>query len=596
MNEKKLRQLNILTLIAVLAGVICMVVFSFVLAPKERNRIGTDNLVKMNDRWVLKNYQGNDDKLITLPVSLDVKTGETVTIMSQVPDDVGSSSVLMFYTEFQNVIVMLNDNKIYSNGVLNDQKLLKNAVPCYNVVSLKQAKAGDVITIYMASAYKHYSGEIGSIYYGTAGGAVTELVKSDGISFVLGVTLLVVTILLFVSLIIIRDVEVDKKKAYYAFGFVLCAVLWVLSGNSLIQLMTGNNFAVYMSGSVLILLMPILYLMYQSCFAINSRFARIFEIGIYVYAINFLVGIVFQMLSVCDFAAYIIFTKALITFGIITLCVLMYLVGAHKDKELKGNFVANVVIAASSILEAILSLFRFYEPYDGVVLQIGIYVFIVLLVIYVERTVIHEMNRQKDMAINSIGIEKEKAVKNINTAFIYSALNQVMTELKDKDREHSRMIYDASMYMKYNIDTLTITNMVSFSRELEYIKAYLGIQYKRNDNLEALVEDKVVDFDVPFNTIEPLVENAVVNGALKSGTNGRIVVRSYERLDCFAIQIVDNGKGIGPDKKFTGKQSFKTIKKRLSSMCGATVEVKSKPDKGTILTIKIPKDGYIIKE
>lgn len=596
MNEKKLRQLNILTLIAVLAGVICMVVFSFVLAPKERNRIGTDNLVKMNDRWVLKNYQGNDDKLITLPVSLDVKSGETVTIMSQVPDDVGSSSVLMFYTEFQNVIVMLNDNKIYSNGVLNDQKLLKNAVPCYNVVSLKHAKPGDVITIYMASAYKHYSGEIGSIYYGTAGGAVTELIKRDGISFVLGVTLLVVTILLFVSLIIIKDVEVDKKKAYYAFGFVLCAVLWVLSGNSLIQLMTGNNFAVYMSGSVLILLMPILYLMYQSCFAINSRFAKIFELGIYVYAINFLVGIVFQMLSVCDFAAYIIFTKILITLGIITLCVLMYLVGAHKDNELKGNFVANVVIAACSILEAILSLFRFYEPYDGVVLQIGIYVFIVLLVIYVERTVVHEMNRQKDMAINSIGIEKEKAVKNINTSFVYSALNQVMTELKDKDREHSRMIYDASMYLKYNIDTLTITNMVSFSRELEYIKAYLGIQYKRNDNLEALVEDKVVDFDVPFNTIEPLVENAVVNGALKSENNGRIVVRSYERLDCFAIQIVDNGKGIGPDKKFTGKQSFKTIKKRLGSMCGATVEIKNKPDKGTILTIKIPKDGYIIKE
>ena len=138
--------------------------------------------------------------------------------------------------------------------------------------------------------------------------------------------------------------------------------------------------------------------------------------------------------------------------------------------------------------------------------------------------------------------------------------------------------------------------MVSFSRELEYIKAYLGIQYKRNDNLEALVEDKVVDFDVPFNTIEPLVENAVVNGALKSENNGRIVVRSYERLDCFAIQIVDNGKGIGPDKKFTGKQSFKTIKKRLGSMCGATVEIKNKPDKGTILTIKIPKDGYIIKE
>ena len=138
--------------------------------------------------------------------------------------------------------------------------------------------------------------------------------------------------------------------------------------------------------------------------------------------------------------------------------------------------------------------------------------------------------------------------------------------------------------------------MVPFSKELEYIKAYLGIQCKRNSGLETVVEDKVIDFQVPYNTVEPLVENAVVNGALKSESGGRIVVRSYERLDCFAIQIVDNGKGTGPDKRFSGKQSFKTIRKRLKSMCGGTVEINNKPDKGTILTIKIPKDGYIIKE
>lgn len=596
MNEKKLRQLNILTIITAVACLICMLVFAFILSPNEKNRIGADGLVTMNDRWVLKNYNGSDDKLISLPISLDVAAGEAVAIMSQVPDDVSDSSVIMFYTKFQNVIVMLGDNKIYSNGVLNNQKLLKNAVPCYNVVSLKGAKPGDIITIYMASAYKHYSGDIGSIYYGTAGGAVTELVKKDGASFVLGVTLLVITILLCISLVFMRGVAVDKKKAAYAFGFILTAVLWVLSGNSLCQLITGNNFAVYMSGSVLLMLMPILYLMYQSCFAVNGRFAKIFELGIYIYAVNLLVGIVFQLLSVCDFAAYIVFTKILITLGIILLCVLMYLAGVHQNKSLKGNFVANVVMAVSALLEALLSLFKFYEPYDGVVLQLGIYVFIVLLVIYVEKNVIYEMNKQKDMAISSIGVEKEKAVRNINSAFIYGALNQVMTELKDTDMEHSRMIYDASMYMKYNIDTLTINNMVSFSRELEYIKAYLGIQYKRNANLEVVIEDKVVDFDVPYNTIEPLVENAVVNGALKSLSAGRIVIRSYERLDCYAVQIVDNGRGIGPDKRFAGKQSFKSIKKRLKSMCGGAVEIKNKPDKGTILTVKIPKDGYIIKE
>ena len=56
------------------------------------------------------------------------------------------------------------------------------------------------------------------------------------------------------------------------------------------------------------------------------------------------------------------------------------------------------------------------------------------------------------------------------------------------------------------------------------------------------------------------MENAVLNGALKSNSDGRIVLRSYERLDCFAIQIVDNGPGIGPDKMFTGKKQYKEIK------------------------------------
>ena len=597
MNERKLHQLNILTLIAVAAGLICVGIFVFVLAPADRNKIGGSGLDTYNDRWVLKNYHGEEDSIVTLPLSLDAEPGETITLMGKVPEDVNRDSVLMFRTEFQNVIVMLGDTKVYSNGVMNNQKLMKNAVPCYNVVSLKDAKPGDVITIYMASAYKQYSGEVGSIYCGTQGDVLAELIRSDGASFVFGVTLLVIMILLTVSLVTMHDVNVDKRKAGYAFGFIFSAVLWSLTQNPLMQVITGNNFGVYMTGMVLLLLMPVLYLMYQRCFAVKRRFAQIFEIGIYVFAVNMLVGIVFQMLSVCDFATYVIFTKILIVIGMILLSGIMYLAAdTFSDKTIYSNLWANLVLAVTCILEAILSLFRFYEPYDGLVLQIGIYVFIVLLVVAVEKSIIREMNEQRDMAINSIGIEKEKAVKNINTGLIYGALNQVINNLKEKDREDSRLVYDASMYLKHNLDTLTNSDMVPFSKELEYIKAYLGIQCKRNSGLETVVEDKVIDFQVPYNTVEPLVENAVVNGALKSESGGRIVVRSYERLDCFAIQIVDNGKGTGPDKRFSGKQSFKTIRKRLKSMCGGTVEINNKLDKGTILTIKIPKDGYIIKE
>ena len=73
-------------------------------------------------------------------------------------------------------------------------------------------------------------------------------------------------------------------------------------------------------------------------------------------------------------------------------------------------------------------------------------------------------------------------------------------------------------------------------------------------------------------------------------------MRIYERLDCSAIQIADNGKGIGPDKKFTGNISFKEIKRKLKTMCSAGLEIRNKTDLGTVITVKIPKEGFIIKE
>jgi sensor histidine kinase YesM len=138
--------------------------------------------------------------------------------------------------------------------------------------------------------------------------------------------------------------------------------------------------------------------------------------------------------------------------------------------------------------------------------------------------------------------------------------------------------------------------LVPFTQELDYIRAYLGIQSKRFKDLEIAIEDKVLDFKVPYNTIEPIVENSIENGALKSSSSGRFVLRSYERLDCYAVQIVDNGPGISPEKEFCGNTDYKTVKKRLKTMCQASIDVKCRPGKGAIITVKIPKDGYIIKE
>ena len=597
MNNKKLKQLNLLIIITVFAGIVCAFVFAFGYSPNNVNKINNDSLSAYNEGWVLKEYNGEPDTIITLPEKVKLDAEDVVVIMNRVPDDVNSSSVLMFKTEFQNVIVMLDGEQVYSNGVLNDQKLMKNAVPCYNIVDIGTAKPGDVVAIYLASAYKSYSGRIPEVYFGTRGDVVASIFRKNGVAFIFAITLLIVTIILCISLISMRDVSVDKRRAVYAFSFVFLTALWMVLENPIMQLITSNLFGVYMAGMVTLLLLPILYIMYQRCFIVKRRYALIFEVGIYVFAINFLTGVIFQFLNACDFASYMLFTKVLITVGLILLSGIMYLAAdTFTDRTIYKNLFANLIITGACLLEAIASLFGFYKPYDGIILEAGIFVFVILVVVTAQKTVIDQMHKERAKVYTGVELEKNVILKKINANLIFSSLNVVINNLRDKDKADSRLVYDTSIYLKHNMDVITNKGKVEFAKELEYIKSYLGMMKAQHKNLSVSIEDKVICFYVPYNTIEPLVENAVINGALRAEGECKLAFRSYERLDCYAIQIVDNGPGISPDKRFHGKEGFMSIKKRLKTMSGATVDVKSRPDRGTILTVKIPKDGYIIKE
>lgn len=595
MNERRFRQLNILTIIAVSVGVLLMLFFSFAASGGGNGKISFRTPKKMDDTWVVYQEGISEEQIVDLPTKLKTGKSEIVTITHRIPEDAGEGSAVYFYTEFQNVIVSIDGQRVYENGVLSENPWIKNAVPGYHVVDI-DANVGQTITIQLSSAYSRYSGRLPHVYYGSRGDIVSWMIRRNGIPFVVSLMVLILTVLLGISLLFMTNENINKQRAAYGFGFILFAAAWIFFGNAMMQLLTGNQFATYMTSQIFLLLMPVLYFMYLRSFAMKRRYAKIFEILIYVYAVNFLTGIVFQLVGVCDFASYMFFTKILILLGLLMLCFIMYLAAdTYSDKSIYSNFWANVILTGSCLVEFVLGFFRFYKSYQGLVLQIGLFVFAVLLMVSIEKTIIQEMNAERDAALSSVGYEKSRAVRTINTALIYRALNTAITDLKTHDQVNSRLIYDTSMFMQHNMDAVYKNGVVAFKEELSYIRSYLGMQKRIHPGLEIVIEDKITDFKVPYNTIEPLVENAV-EAVVETNRPGKVVVRSYERLDCFAIQIVDNGSGIAPTKKFRAKQDYRIIQKTLKTMTGALIEVRTKQDKGTILTVKVPKKGYIIKE
>ncbi|MBR4515158.1 MAG: histidine kinase [Lachnospiraceae bacterium] len=597
MNKKKLKVLNSIVLIACAVAALCIFLFTFVFSPAKSDKISSDPPAKFNTNWILRDFEGENDQMITLPAKLKAKAGDIIVIMHVAPEGLDENSVLSFKTMFQNVIVTVGEERVYEYGVLNDNKLIKTAVPKTHLVPIGKAEPGDVIAIYLSSGYNKYSGMIPEISLSTRGDVAASIVKSNGVGFVIALTLLIISLILSIALVIDRRAEIDKKRSGYAFAFVLVTSLWSLLSNPIMELITGNVFGVYMSSMVLLLLMPILYLMHLRCFAVKKRLAGILDVGIYIFAVFMLTGIIFQMLYVMDFASFLTVAKVFITVGLIALSFIMYMAAdVYADKTIVSSLFANLVLTVACLLEALLSMFSFYSSYDGVVLTAGLFVFMAMIMISTEKDMAAEVTKERDYAIENVEQEKSHAIRKLNTRFIFSTMNTAMNSVKVFSESDGRLIYDTSVYMKYNMKTANERSMVPFAEELKYIKSYLGMQERNHPGLVCNVEDKIIDFNVPFNTIEPLVENAVVNGALSGEVPGKIVVRSYERLDCYVVQIVDNGNGFGPDRRFTGKESYKDIKRTLKKMCGAIIEVKNKQDKGTIVSVMIPKAGFEMKE
>ena len=86
-----------------------------------------------------------------------------------------------------------------------------------------------------------------------------------------------------------------------------------------------------------------------------------------------------------------------------------------------------------------------------------------------------------------------------------------------------------------------------------------------------------------------MIENAVVHGVAGKDNKGNVVIRTYEREDGYAIQIIDDGCGFDTDHlKKTSATSLKVTLEQLKKNTHARTEVVSRPGKGTVITMILP--------
>lgn len=592
MRNLKFKQLNMLFLILAAVALALTMFFTSIMRADSDLKLETVESSTFEDAWILhRTTEGNS--IVHLPEQVELEEGEPIVITHKVPEELDHNTVLFFQSQFQSVEVMIDNQIIYQYGVEEKRAIGKSPVPAYHMIPILPEYENGTITITLVSDYKTYQGMIPKVAYGNQGDVLLAFVKEHGAAFVGAFIVLIFGIVLSLLNLGMGQFRKENKAILYLGIFTLLSGSFCLCSNDLIQFFFHKIYGIWLLKVFLLMLLPIAYLLFVRCYIDKKKVIRIVDYMIGVYAVNFVGGTVLQLLGLVDYGQYIAFTKWIIFIGLLILnCILMMAATAYGKKSLYGNIIANWGMLIFMAVNYFVNRADSLAAIQDMVLLLGICIYVIVLLFVLEKGLVRQYSKKAQENKEIMQQQKQRTLAQLNPNFLFSAMNILMQMIKNGSSESAKFLFHFSKYLRFQLDALVKNQeMVAFGQELEYIETYLEIALYRMRNMTVEIEDKVTDFQIPFCTIEPFVENAVKHGLQKNEGEGKMVIRSYERKDSYAVQVIDTGSGFDPERVKRGSNHgiSETIE-RLETMCNATVDIVSKKGKGTVITIGIPKE------
>ncbi len=200
--------------------------------------------------------------------------------------------------------------------------------------------------------------------------------------------------------------------------------------------------------------------------------------------------------------------------------------------------------------------------------------------------------KEKELSENRIAI----MLSQIQPNFLYNALSVIAMECDEAPAEAQKAIVDFAVYLRGNIDSLKQKDVIPFEKELKHTEVYINLERIRlGAGLRVSYDIGTTAFWIPPLTMQPIVENAVKNGAWKREGGRTVSIATLETGTDFVITVSDDGEGEDPEA-FQGdghaRGGIDSVRHRLGSQCGGTLAMQSKPGAGTVATVHVPKRNY----
>ncbi len=186
------------------------------------------------------------------------------------------------------------------------------------------------------------------------------------------------------------------------------------------------------------------------------------------------------------------------------------------------------------------------------------------------------MQRQKLVNLkNEINSYRQRLMsQQINPHFIFNTLNSIQYFIYNNKKEESMdFVSQFAQLMRLNLYN-SQNDIIALQDEIEALKLYLELERIRLDNkFDYTIDiDPTIDIKtqlVPSFLIQPIVENSIKHGILKSQHKGNIQTRIIRDNGSIIYSVIDNGIGFEKSKanqKDTKHTSYglELTKKRIS--------------------------------
>ena len=178
----------------------------------------------------------------------------------------------------------------------------------------------------------------------------------------------------------------------------------------------------------------------------------------------------------------------------------------------------------------------------------------------------------------------------IQPHFLYNTLSTIQALCRTNPEKASVVTERFGTYLRKNLESLSQTELITVSKELEHTKIYSEIENVRFDNIRVEYDTPEMNFMIPALSIQPLVENAIRHG-VRIRKNGIVKVSTVKVSNGYEIIVEDNGMGFDTSKIETADNThigLRNVRERIEKMCGGTFKIESTENVGTKITLHIP--------